>query len=139
MKLVKSLALVIGLMCVAYFVGATVYNIAYDSNRDGTAEFSVDTDGNTAIVGTLAVTGITTVSGMTANGTTTINDILSVSGDASNGSVQIGGAFALFPTSGYRAGAIIYYNGSETNASGTNKFYGSTATVTTASCWVPLH
>ncbi len=115
MKLVKSLALVIGLICVAYFVGATVYNITYDSDRNGTPEFRVDTDGNTEIAGTLAVTGVPTF--------TTGIDIGSVS---------------AIPTTGYGAGSIVFYTGSESGWT-TAKFYGSTATVNDVSDWVALH
>lgn len=68
---------------------------------------------NGILSGTLAVTGVPTF--------TTGVDI---------------GEVSTFPTSGYGRGAIIFYTGTEDT---TMKFYGSTATVTTASCWVALH
>ncbi len=132
MKLVKSLALVIGLMCVAYFVGATAYQFTLDSDHNGTAEVRVDTDGNTEIAGTLAVTGA-----QTNAGDTRINGILSVSADTANGLMYLGGSFTTLPTSGFSAGTVIYVTGG-TYTPDSPAFWGSTATVTTVSCWKAL-
>lgn len=115
MKFLKSLVILMGLLFVSYYVGATVYQWTLDSDHNGTPEFRIDTDGNTEIAGTLAVTGIPTF--------TTGIDIGSVS---------------AIPTTGYGAGSIVFYTGTESGyTAGT--FYGSTATVTGVSCWVALH
>jgi len=114
MKLVKSLALVIGLICVAFFVGATAYQWTLDSDHDGTSEFTVDTDGNLTNTGSLTAKGIVSASSMV-----------------------IGGTFNALPTSGFNAGAIIYCTASTYSPSGPH-FYGSTATVTGVSCWRAL-
>jgi hypothetical protein len=127
MKLVKSLALVIGLICVAYFVGATAYQFTLDSDHNGTAEFSVESTGNTTIEGSL-----------TANGSVAIHDILTISGDTATEAVRIAGAYTTLPTSGYDKYTIIMFIGDDTGF-GSPKLCVSTDTVTSASCWVPLH
>jgi TRAP-type C4-dicarboxylate transport system permease large subunit len=127
MKLLKTLALLMGIMLVGYMVGATVYNISYDSNRDGTSEFSVDTDGNTMVKGTTDL-----------QNSVTIHDILAVSGDTATEAVRIAGAYTTLPTSGYDKYTIVMFIGTDTGF-GSPKLCVSTDTVTSASCWVPLH
>ena len=131
MKFLKSLALIMGLLLVAYFAGATVYNIVYDSNRDGTAEFSVDSDGN--IVNTGSITASGAISGTTITGTigtlTSSTYGVKVSTSAtSTTSVYLAGAVVTLPSSGYSEGAIIF---NKTD----HRFYWASAAVTDISCW----
>lgn len=62
MKLVKSFVLVIGLLCVAYFVGATDYQWQLDSNHDGTSEVSIDTGGDMIMTGYVTIGSVTSPS-----------------------------------------------------------------------------
>ena len=129
MKFLKSAALILGLLLVAYFAGATVYNIVYDSNRDGTAEFSVDVDGNTVNVGTFA-TATAAVTGP-VNIIATPYGVGISSSSSSTTIVKIGGAYETLPTSGYSEGAIVYDK--------TNKmFYYASAAVTGTGSWSQL-
>jgi hypothetical protein len=121
MKLGKSLVLIIGLLCVAYFAWATNPQWALDYDHNGTPEFSIESTGNTTIEGSV-----------------TIHDVLVVSGDNATLPIYIAGAVATLPTSGYNANTIIAFVGTDTGF-GSPKLMFSTATVTTASCWVPLH
>lgn len=138
MKLVKGFALIIGMLLFGYMLSATVYQWNLDSNHDGTSEFRIDTDGNTEIAGTLAVTGATTQTGaLTIAGATTVNDILTISSDSATGAMQMGGVFATLPTTGYTPGSIIFYTGASYPGI-QNTLLVSTATVTTVSCWVKV-
>ena len=104
--------------------------------------------GATTMSGTATVTGVTTLNNILAvssdntthAGDITVTGIISVSSDKTDVSlttgglsVSMGGGFSTFPTAGYPAGTIIWYNGgSSEDVAG---FYGATATVASASSW----
>lgn len=100
-----------------------------DSYDLGTSTYEIQDiyiDG-TATIDTLTVDGAATVAS-----TLIVSDILTVTGTKG---IDIGSVTSL-PTSGYGPGSIVFYTGTDNTS---NKFYGSTITVTNASCWVALH